>query len=125
MNRPIALNVVCCDPVATSPDTCDRPAGVSAPNTIGMPPVVLKKLVNALATFCWLTLRPPPKFGRRRRKVQRQIEIGILGVVAQRRMEVRRQVGVDDRTEGAADGRRSRSGWCIALRHSCRSQTSR
>ena len=38
---------------------CVSPAGVSAPNTNGMPPVVLKKLVNALATFCWLTLSPP------------------------------------------------------------------
>ena len=63
MNRFIASKVVCCEPVASSPETCVRPAGVSAPNTIGMPPVVLKKLVSALATFCWLTFRPPPKLG--------------------------------------------------------------
>ena len=56
MNMFIALNVVCCEPVAASPETCVRPAGVSVPNTSGMPPVVLKKLISALATFCWLLI---------------------------------------------------------------------
>ena len=32
---------------------------VSVPKTRGMPPVALKKLVSALATFCWLPLSPP------------------------------------------------------------------
>ena len=59
MNRFIASNVVCCEPVASSPEACVKPAGVNVPKTIGMPPVVLKKLVSALPTFCWLTLRPP------------------------------------------------------------------
>ena len=63
MNRFMASKVACCEPVASSPETCVRPAGVKVPNTIGMPPVALKKLVNALATFCWLTFSPPPKFG--------------------------------------------------------------
>ena len=52
MNRFIASKVVCCEPVATSPEACVSPAGVSDPNTMGMLPLVLKKLVNALATFC-------------------------------------------------------------------------
>ncbi len=56
----MASKVACCDPVASSPETCVRPAGESEAKPTGMPPVVLKKLVSALATFCWLTLRPPP-----------------------------------------------------------------
>ena len=52
MNWFMALNVVCCEPVPISPETCVSPAGVSAPNASGMPPVVLKKLVMALPTFC-------------------------------------------------------------------------
>jgi hypothetical protein len=52
MNWVIASNVVCCDPVATSPDTCVSPCGDSAPNASGMPPVVLKKLVSVLPTLC-------------------------------------------------------------------------
>ena len=31
--------------------------------SMGIPPVVLKKLVSALATFCWLPLRPLPEVG--------------------------------------------------------------
>src|SRR6185437_774518 len=38
-----------------------------------------------------------------RREIQRQIEIGVVAVVAQARLEVGRQVGVDERAEGAAD----------------------
>jgi hypothetical protein len=52
MNWPIASNVVCCDPVAVSPAICVSPAGVSPPNAIGMLPLVLKKLLMALPTFC-------------------------------------------------------------------------
>ncbi len=52
MNMFIALKVVCCEPVAVSPAACDNPAGVNAANTIGMPPVALKKFVNALPTAC-------------------------------------------------------------------------
>ena len=52
MNCVIALKVVCCEPVAASPEACVSPAGVNAPNTSGMPPVALKNLVSALATFC-------------------------------------------------------------------------
>ena len=44
MNWLMALNVVCCEPVAVSPETCVRPAGVSAPNTIGMPPVRVEEV---------------------------------------------------------------------------------
>jgi hypothetical protein len=55
--------VVCCDPVATSPEACVRPAGVNEPNTIGMLPFELKKFESALPTACWLPLRPLPKLG--------------------------------------------------------------
>ena len=65
MNWFIASKVVCCEPVAVSPETCVRPAGVSPPNTSGMPPLVLKKLMSALATFCWLPLRPPSRAAAR------------------------------------------------------------
>src|ERR1700722_5617171 len=61
MNCVMALNVVCCVPVAVSPAAWDRPAGVSGPNTSEIPPVVLKKLVSVLPTFCWLTFKPEPK----------------------------------------------------------------
>ena len=44
MNRFIASKVVCCEPVATSPEACVRPAGVSAPNTSGMPPVRVEEI---------------------------------------------------------------------------------
>ena len=49
MNWFMALNVVCCEPVAVSPEACVSPAGVSALNTSGMPPVLLKKLVEGVA----------------------------------------------------------------------------
>ena len=55
----MASKVVCCEAVAASPETWVRPAGDSVAKAKGMPPVVLKKLVSALATFCWLVLRPP------------------------------------------------------------------
>jgi hypothetical protein len=63
MNWFMALKVDCCEPVPISPEACVSPPGVSVPNTSGMPPVELKKLISALATACWLTFRPPPKFG--------------------------------------------------------------
>ncbi len=50
MNWLIASNVVCCDPVAVSPETCVKPFAVKAPNVIGMLPVVLKTLIRALPT---------------------------------------------------------------------------
>jgi hypothetical protein len=52
MNRFIASKVVCCVAVASSPEICVSPAGVSAPKMIGMLPLVLKKLMRALATLC-------------------------------------------------------------------------
>ena len=58
MNMFIASKVVCWLPVAVSPEACVNPAGVNPANTAGMPPLALKKLVSALATFCWLVLRP-------------------------------------------------------------------
>ena len=100
MNWFMALNVVCCEPVADFARRLGQAAGVSEPNTIGMPPVALKKLVSALATFCWLPLSPPSAPGA---KLSVQIEIGVGGVVAQAGREIRRQVGVDERAEGAAD----------------------
>ena len=42
-NRFMASNVACCDPVASSPETCVRPAGESEAKPAGMLPVVLKK----------------------------------------------------------------------------------
>ena len=36
--------LVFCTPVASSPDACISPAGVSAPNAIGMPPVLFQRL---------------------------------------------------------------------------------
>ena len=51
MNWFIALKVVCCEPVRDLAGDLRQPAGVSVPNTSGMPPVVLKKLISALATF--------------------------------------------------------------------------
>jgi hypothetical protein len=49
---PIASNVVCCVPVAISPEICVNPVGVSPPNASGMVPLVLKKPTMALATLC-------------------------------------------------------------------------
>ena len=63
MNRFMASKVVCCDPVAVSPDACVSPTGDSEPNTMGMLPVLLKKLTSAVPTLAWLPLRPPPKLG--------------------------------------------------------------
>src|SRR5204862_260456 len=40
--------------------------------------------------------------GRRRREIQDQVEVGVGGIVAQRIVEVRRQIGVDQRAEAAA-----------------------
>ena len=59
MNWFMALNVVCCEPVADSPEAWDRPLAFSEKNAAGMPPVELKKLVSALPTPFWLPLRPP------------------------------------------------------------------
>ena len=41
----------------TSPEICVSPSGVSAPKTIGIPPLTSNELVSALATFRWLSLR--------------------------------------------------------------------
>ncbi len=54
----IIVALVCCTPVAGSPEACDRPAGVRLPNTAGMPPVRLKKSVRALAAAVWFGFRP-------------------------------------------------------------------
>ena len=54
----MASNVVCCAAVGNSPEIWVRPAWVSVPNTMGMPPLRLKKLLSAVETFCWLTLSP-------------------------------------------------------------------
>jgi hypothetical protein len=62
MNCVMASNVVCCEAVPVSPDTCVRPDGVRTPNAMGMPPVALKKFTSALPTAAWLPLSPP-KFG--------------------------------------------------------------
>ena len=101
MNRFIASNVACCVPVRSSPETCVSPCGDSAPNASGMPPVLLKKFDQRVATFCWLMLRPLIRRGGH--EIQREIEIGIVGVIAQAGLEVCRQVGVHERAEGAAD----------------------
>jgi hypothetical protein len=67
-----------------------------------MLPVALKKLISALPTACWLALRPPPKFGLvGGREIQREIQEGIVGIIAQGRLEAGWQVGVDDRSERA------------------------
>ena len=47
---------------------------------------------------------------RRRDEAQHQIEVGVGGVVAQRRMDIRRQVGLGHRGEGAADAGRGQDG---------------
>ena len=94
MNWFIALNVVCCDPVAVSPEICVSPAGVSPPNTIGMPPVVLKKLIDGVADVLLVGVEPGPGGGT---KVKRQIEKGVVGIVAQARRESAGQIGVDGR----------------------------
>ena len=107
----MALNVVCCVPVASSPEACARPAGVKVPNTSGMPPVALKKLVSALATFCWLTLSPA-YFA----KYQIEIEKDVVGVVAQAGLEAGRNTERIERAEGAADAAgRGQDG--VLLRH--------
>ena len=66
-NMPIDRKLDCCMPVAPSPDNCDSalPSVVPvSPNTVDEPggsvPPVLKKLLSALATFCWLPLKPLP-----------------------------------------------------------------
>ena len=61
MNWFMALNVLACEPVAVSPEACDRPAAVSVANTRGMPPVLLKELISALATLFWLPLMVPAR----------------------------------------------------------------
>jgi len=58
MNCVIALNVVCCEPVAVSPAAWVRPAGVSVAKTMGIPPLLSKKFESAFATFLWLPFRP-------------------------------------------------------------------
>ena len=82
-NMFMALKVACCDPVPSSPETCVRPAGVSEAKSTGMPPVALKKLVSVLATFCWLTLRPPAGL-----KLSAKVQIDVVGVVAEACLQV-------------------------------------
>jgi len=59
MNRFIASKVVCCEPVADSPEACvsalPRPAPLRPnreTNAGGNAPPLLKKVLIALATFC-------------------------------------------------------------------------
>ena len=78
MNRLIALNVVCCDPVATSPEICVSAlasAPPESPNRFtkagGRLPPALKALLMLFATFCWLPFNPPlppPRLATRFRK---------------------------------------------------------
>jgi hypothetical protein len=58
MNCVMASNVVCCVPVAVSPEACVSPAALRPPYTSGMPPLLLKKLISALPTLDWLRLKP-------------------------------------------------------------------
>ncbi len=58
MNCVIASNVVCCVPVAVSPEAAVKPAGESPPNAIGIPPAVLNERVNAFATAVWFAFSP-------------------------------------------------------------------
>lgn len=67
MNWFIALKVVCCEPVAVSPEIWISPAGVSPPNASGIPPLELKKLTIGSAMFRWLLLRPVPGGGTKLR----------------------------------------------------------
>ena len=85
MNWFIASNVVCCDPVAVSPETCVSPAGVSPPNTSGMPPVRVEEIDQRVADVLLVAVEAA---ARRRDEVQRQIEIGVVGVVAQAGLEI-------------------------------------
>lgn len=53
---------LCSAPVASSPSTAIRPDEDSVPNLVGMLPVVLKKLISAVATLVSLTVSGA-KFG--------------------------------------------------------------
>ena len=48
-NCVIALKVVCCEPVALSPEACDRPPGVSVANTNGRLPAVIEEIAERVA----------------------------------------------------------------------------
>ena len=81
MNWVIALNVVCCEPVAVSPEACVRPAGVSVPNTSGMPPVRVEEVDQRVGDVLLVAVEAAPGGGA---KFRIEVEIGVGGVVAQR-----------------------------------------
>jgi hypothetical protein len=65
-----------------------------------MPPVLLKELISALANVVLIAVQ---RIRGRRLEGQRQIQIGVRPIVAQRVREVRRKIGIRDRAEAAAD----------------------
>ena len=90
--------MACCDPVAASPEACVRPAGVSAAEHQRNAAGGVEEPGQRVGDILLIDIK-----AARRAEVQRQIQVGIVGVVTQARVEVRRHVGVDQRAERADD----------------------
>ena len=77
----MASKVACCDPVASSPETCVRPAGESEAKPTGMPPVRVEEIGQRVGDVLLVDVEAAAV-------VQREIQIDVVGVVAQRRVQV-------------------------------------
>jgi len=76
MNRSMASKVACCEPVASSPETWVRAGRCQRSDTIGMPPVTSKKLVQRIGDVLLIDVQPAAEV--RAAKAQCEIEIGML-----------------------------------------------
>ena len=59
MNCPTPVIPACDVDAPGWPDACDKAGADSVANVNGMPPLLLKELISALATLFWLPLRVP------------------------------------------------------------------
>jgi len=116
----IASKVACCDPVAVSPEACVKPPGVNEANAKAMPPLALKKLGERSADVLLIDVEV-----RLRAEVEREIDVGVVRVIAQGSHETARSAAGGDAIEGAANTTCSGQDAVIASSRCCRVPTMR
>ena len=102
MNRFMALKVVCCEPVASLAGDL-RQAGRRQRAEHHRNAAGGVEEIDACALADVLLVDVEAAVLGARSESQREIEIGVVGVVAEARVKPRRQIGVDQRCERAAD----------------------
>ena len=113
-NRFIASKVVCCEPVASSPEICVRPAGVSAAEHHRNAAIAVEEADERVGGILLIDVETAAELAED--EVQREIEKYVMGIVAQARLEAGGNAERIERTEGATDAAgRGQDG--VLLRH--------